>query len=298
LKPHERIWLEEIQTRLALGKPVDYPEMMVTLRDKLPKGFTPNQIDPWYLHGAEITVAGLHALDPNTQVLKDLERLLLKVQAWLIENPHRQEVTAEICAAQLGESPKYIARLLALAGTLGSFWSSGQGVPNSYEPGFSRVEFTSLDAIATVLEFTSIENSLRELEHRRQSGPQDSWWGSTSSSTSDFENDPTEGDNSPFNAEEQVRVKLAVEEIRVYIRSTYSLPSEPLAKVNRKLDYLIDASTRIGRKDWTIMCVGILVSLAIPQLTPSGPGVRELFAVAWNLVRHVLGGVISPPLLH
>jgi hypothetical protein len=295
LKPHERIWLEEVRTRLASGKPIDILTMMVELRDTLPTGFTPNQIDPEYLQTAQITVAGVHALDPNAKELKDLDRLLLKIKEWITLDPHKHPITAEECATALGMSNLYVRRLLALAGTLGTFWTSAGG----NDEGVHTVNITSPDALATILGYTSIETSLQERERTRQrSGPQDSWWNSTPSFTTDFEKDPTEEDNTPFNSEEQVRVNQAVEEVRAYICSTYSLSSEPLAKVNRKLDYLIDTSTRLGRKDWTIMCVGILVSLAIPQLTPSGPGVRELFAVAWNLIRHVLGGVISPPLLH
>lgn len=297
LKLHERIWLEEVRTRLASGKPIDYPEMMVTLRDKLPRGFTPDQIDPWYLQGVEITVAGLYALDPNAQELKDLERLLLKVQEWLTENPHRQEVTAEEYAVEFSASYAYIAQLLALAGTLDRFWSTGHGIPDSTQPGFSKVQFSSLGAIATLLGFTSIEHSLRERERTRQSGTQDSWGASTFSPTTDSENDYAAEGNVPFTAEEQVQVKRAIEEFRVYITSTYSLAGEPLAKVNKKLDYLIDASTRLGRKDWKIICIGILVTLAIPQLTPSGSGLQELIGIAGYLLRHVLGGFISPPLL-
>ena len=56
LESHERIWLQEVRDRLAAGKPIDYPEMMVTLREKLPARFTPNQIDPRYLQGAPLTV--------------------------------------------------------------------------------------------------------------------------------------------------------------------------------------------------------------------------------------------------
>ena len=104
--------------------------------------------------------------------------------------------------------------------------------------------------------------------------------------------------NAPFNANEQVQVKRAIEEIRAYISSTYSLAGEPLAQVNRKLDYLIHASTRLGRIDWRNICVGALVGLAIQHLTPSGPALRELLGTAWHLLRHVLGSVISHPLLH
>lgn len=37
------------------------------------------------------------------------------------------------------------------------------------------------------------------------------------------------------------------------------------------------------------------ILILIQQPTPSGPGLRELFAAAGHLLRHVLGGVISPP---
>ena len=110
--------------------------------------------------------------------------------------------------------------------------------------------------------------------------------------------EPAEAINAPFSAEEQVQVKRAIEEIRIYITSTYSLGDEPLAEVNRKLDYLIDASIRLGRIDWKNICVATLFSLAVQYLTPSGPDVRELFSTAWHLLRHVLGSVVSPPLLH
>lgn len=123
-------------------------------------------------------------------------------------------------------------------------------------------------------------------------------WGALAQEQELFRAEPAGAVNAPFNAAEQVQIKKAVEEIRVYITSTYSLTGEPLAKVNRKLDYLIDASTRLGRIDWKNIFVGALLSLALQQLSPSGPGLRELFAAAGHLLRHVLGGVISTPLLH
>ncbi|MEI8013283.1 MAG: hypothetical protein WCH20_00455 [Nitrospira sp.] len=123
-------------------------------------------------------------------------------------------------------------------------------------------------------------------------------WASLAQEQELFSAEPAGAVNAPFNADEQVQIRKAVEEIRVFISSTYSLAGEPLATVNRKLDYLIDASTRVGRIDWKNIFVGALLSLALQQLSPSGPGLRELFAAAGHLLRHVLGGVISTPLLH
>lgn len=193
LKPHERLWLEEVRNRLVSGKPIDYPEMMVELRDTLPAGFTPNQIDPEYLQGSQLTVAALHALDPHAQELKDLERLIFKIQEWVIESPHTQEVSADECATALDAPEIYVARLLALAGTLGFFWGSASGTPDN--TGFSRVNISSLDALATYLKFTSIENSLLDRTRERQttrfsSGPLGSRGVAMFPTLSNFEHEP------------------------------------------------------------------------------------------------------------
>ena len=110
--------------------------------------------------------------------------------------------------------------------------------------------------------------------------------------------EPAGAVNTPFSAEEQIQAKRAIEEIRIYISSTYSLADEPLAEVNRKLDYLIDASSRLGRIDWKNIVIGALVTLALERVLRSGSGMSDLFGFAGHLLRQLLGGVISPPLLH
>jgi nucleoside 2-deoxyribosyltransferase len=165
-KPHERIWLEEVRARLSSGQPLDYREMMVALRDKLPPGFTPSQIDPEYLQGSQLTVEGIHALDLNAQELKDLERLILNVKEWVTKDPQRQKVSAKECSAALGISEPYAGRLLALTGTLGGYWSSAAGTPDG--SGYTEVSITSLDTLATYLKFTSLEDALRDRARRRQ----------------------------------------------------------------------------------------------------------------------------------
>jgi hypothetical protein len=123
-------------------------------------------------------------------------------------------------------------------------------------------------------------------------------WGSLAEERELFSAEPAGAVNAPFNAEEQGQIKRAIDEIRVYITTTYTLAGEPLRRVNAKLDYLIDASTRLGRIDWKNTFVGTLLSLALQHLSPSGPSLRELFAAAGHLLRCVWGSVISPPLLH
>ncbi len=191
-KAHERVWLEEVRARLSSGRPLDYPEMMVALRDKLPAGFTPSQIDPEYLQGAQLTVAGIHALDPDAQELKDLERLILSVKEWVIKDPHRQKVSADECSTALGISKLYAARLLALAGTLGGYWSSAAGTPDG--TGYSEISTTSLDTLATYLRFTSLEDALRDRARERQATRTPTTWTNILTTASplltDFEYEP------------------------------------------------------------------------------------------------------------
>lgn len=123
-------------------------------------------------------------------------------------------------------------------------------------------------------------------------------WGSLAQERELLGSEPAEAVNTPFNADERSQIKRAIDEIRVYITTTYSLTDEPLRRVNAKLDYLIDASTRLGRIDWKNLFVGALFSLALQQLSPTGPGLRELVVTAGHLLRHILGGIISPPLLY
>lgn len=191
-KPHERIWLEEVRARLLSGQPLDYREMMVALRDKLPPGFTPSQIDPEYLQGSQLTVEGIHALDPYAQELKDLERLILNVKEWVIKDPQRQKVSAKECSAALGISEPYAARLLTLTGTLGGYWSSAAGTPDG--SGYTEVSITSLDTLATYLKFTSLEDALRDRARRRQAARPTTMWTNLLTATSpiltDFEHEP------------------------------------------------------------------------------------------------------------
>lgn len=192
LKPYERIWLQELRARLSSGQPLDYREMMVALRDKLPPGFTPNQIDPEYLQGSQLTVAGIHALDPNAQELKDLERLIRKVKEWVIKDPHKQTVSAKECSTALDISETYAARLLALMGTLGGYWSSAAGTPDG--TGYTEGGITSLDTLATYLEFTSLADALRDRARQRQAARTTTTWTNILTATSpvltDFEHEP------------------------------------------------------------------------------------------------------------
>lgn len=163
-----------------------------------------------------------------------------------------------------------------------------------YRPGAEAIE-----EVEKRLNWTGkVEAVERWLTYLKREINEPDLWASLAQERELLASEPMGAVNAPFNAEEQSQIRRAIDEIRVYITSTYSLASEPLAKVNGKLDYLIDASTRIGRIDWKNIFVGALVGLVLQQLIP-GSGFQDLIGVASHLLRRVLGGVISsPPLLH
>ena len=53
--------------------------------------------------------------------------------------------------------------------------------------------------------------------------------------------------NNPFTASEKAEIVIAVERVRVYLEGA-GVSGEPLAAANAKLDYLVEASHRSGRR--------------------------------------------------
>jgi hypothetical protein len=56
-------------------------------------------------------------------------------------------------------------------------------------------------------------------------------------------------ENTPFTPEEQKEIARGLGELAEYIRNTHSLSGVQMHALNEKLDYLVDASGRLGRKD-------------------------------------------------
>ena len=55
-----------------------------------------------------------------------------------------------------------------------------------------------------------------------------------------------------------------------------------------KLDYLVNAARRLGRKDWLIVCAGVILTLIIGAvLPPSAP--RDMFLGLLRAIGHLYG---------
>jgi len=95
--------------------------------------------------------------------------------------------------------------------------------------------------------------------------------------------------NTPFSADEKKYVISGINEIKQYLLTAHKLDPE---LVESRLSYLVEASDRVGRKDWINLLlsvmIGIVVAAALPPETT-----REIF----RFVGSVLSQILHQPLL-
>ncbi|MGE0440547.1 MAG: hypothetical protein AB7L66_13820 [Gemmatimonadales bacterium] len=126
--------------------------MLVDLRDMLPPGFTPDDVNRRLLSGAGPSLEGLHVLGDPENVLGDVDRAIRHIRERLIETPNLNQVTAEQLAAALPIPPHRAERALALISSAGAFSTGGSGSTH----GMSMISLGRDDVLAAYLSFESI----------------------------------------------------------------------------------------------------------------------------------------------
>ena len=75
-------------------------------------------------------------------------------------------------------------------------------------------------------------------------------------------------ENTPFTPGEQKEIAGRLKELAKYVRKTHSLSPAQMQALDEKLEYLVDASHRLGRKDWLNAFIGVtlgyMLSVALP----------------------------------
>ncbi len=101
---------------------------------------------------------------------------------------------------------------------------------------------------------------------------------------------PSFEENEPFSADEQNLIRDKLDEFGKYLIEVHSVGPE----VKNRLDYLANASTRIGRKDWFLLLNGMLLNIVL-QFALSSEVARELFRFAAQLLGQLLRGYLPLP---
>ncbi len=89
-------------------------------------------------------------------------------------------------------------------------------------------------------------------------------------------------DNSTFNSEEQKNIVKSLDELKRYIVKTYSLSELQLKLLNNQFEYLVDASNRLGRKDWLNILLSVVVT-EIVQLSIQSDQARQLLRFVYQI---------------
>lgn len=85
--------------------------------------------------------------------------------------------------------------------------------------------------------------------------------------------------NTSLTASERAQIAASLNELKDYAVATYELTAEQTAGFEGKVDYLIEASNRLGRKDWINLAMGLLLSQAVSGAL-STPQAQEFMRMA------------------
>lgn len=97
--------------------------------------------------------------------------------------------------------------------------------------------------------------------------------------------------NESFTKDQLPQVLGCLGEIKRHLITSQRLTEEHQRIVEARFDYLDEAATRLGRKDWLNALLGVLLSTAV-TLGIGGDGARDLFSFAANTLRNLLGQVL------
>jgi len=93
--------------------------------------------------------------------------------------------------------------------------------------------------------------------------------------------------NEPFTVKEAEQLSEGIRKVRAYIEAEFALNEDQHNLVNEKLDYLLEAAKRQGRKDWFHTSIGVIFTLA-SAMAFSPEQTKNI----WNILKDAISGVI------
>lgn len=103
--------------------------------------------------------------------------------------------------------------------------------------------------------------------------------------------------NTSFTQAEQRQIASQLQGITEQLKRQYELTSEQAERIDEWRDEVVEASTRMQRKDWFIYVLGTVTALTIAAAVPSGMGEHILTVVVHGLGYLFTGGSEPPQFL-
>lgn len=99
----------------------------------------------------------------------------------------------------------------------------------------------------------------------------------------------SDDDNSFFSSDEQKQISERVLEIEQFLLKTHNLNEEHQKFVRDRMEYLIESSERLGKKDWKSLAFGVLLSTAM-GIGLNGVEIGEVMRFVGGVLGPILGG--------
>lgn len=96
--------------------------------------------------------------------------------------------------------------------------------------------------------------------------------------------------NEPFTAYEAEQINIALIEVRSYLNKFVKGDAQKENFVEEKINYLIDAAKRQGRRDWLHTSIGVIVTITTALVLAP-----EEANNIWNVLKTALGSIFQLP---
>jgi hypothetical protein len=103
-------------------------------------------------------------------------------------------------------------------------------------------------------------------------------------------------ENAPFAASEREEVRERLHQIPAQVRERFSLSAKQESAIEQKLDNLIEATERVGKKDWLVMVYGSAFGLIVNDEIPPHV-VQTIITMIVTGIAHAFGIGGLPPFL-
>lgn len=94
--------------------------------------------------------------------------------------------------------------------------------------------------------------------------------------------------NTPFEPHEEARIRASLKSVQDAVAQRPDITPEQQDYINRKLDEVIDAATRVGRKDWINLAIGTLTNVVV-NAGISSVQARFIFQAAGDALAWLVG---------
>ncbi|MEN3331853.1 MAG: hypothetical protein V7641_1218 [Blastocatellia bacterium] len=169
LSESDKIWMNALYFKLKKGEEIDTRALKAELWNKLPRGFNPFQIDRrLVLNGSSITLPGIWHIDPESDLIKKTDQVIICIRDMLVKNHKTRIFTAESVAASTNIPKKEVAMIFeSFLHQLGSFQEFATPyVESGKKMGYETIGIENERAFDQYLSYEGIE-TLINLFYRR-----------------------------------------------------------------------------------------------------------------------------------